>query len=276
MDISEIRKKARELREKAEGEARRGAKGEVKTSSPAPPPPPPPVSTEAGAVAEAGIESGIEAGVRGGQAETGAGVVKPALDAEKRAETAPEEEVSGPAIEPEPDAEGVPGQIGDIPEAGPPGPGGVEAEAESEEAGKVHEPHLEAVSFMLDNEEYAIDISRIKEVIRARELTDVPRAPADILGVLSLRGSTVPIMNLRARLGLTESRGGKLIIIVRDEDEVLGFLVDSVKRVVRVPVSSLEPAPSLKTRGGELIKAVGRADDESFILLQMDKVLEEL
>jgi purine-binding chemotaxis protein CheW len=137
-------------------------------------------------------------------------------------------------------------------------------------------PHLEAVTFMLDNEEYAIDISQIKEVIKSRELTDIPRAPTDIIGVLSLRGFTVPIMNLRRRIGLPEKQAGKLIIIVRDGDEVLGFLVDSVKRVVRVPESSLEPPPSIMTPGGELIKAIGRDNDESFILLHIGKVLEEL
>ncbi len=163
----------------------------------------------------------------------------------------------------------------DVSELAGEGDGDREGSAGQEEEA-VSDPHLEAVTFMLDNEEYAIDICQIKEVIKSRELTDIPRAPTDIIGVLSLRGFTVPIMNIRRRIGLPEKQAGKLIIIVRDGDEVLGFLVDSVKRVVRVPESSLEPPPSIKTPGGELIKAIGRYNDEAFILLQMDKVLEEL
>jgi purine-binding chemotaxis protein CheW len=141
---------------------------------------------------------------------------------------------------------------------------------------------LQAIAFMLDNEEYAIEIGKLKEIITKRELTDVPRAPEGIMGVLSLRGVMVPVLNLRSRFGLPPTEDGERIIIVKDEndkdkdDELLGLLVDSVRHVVRIPLSTLEPPPTLNTIDEELIKGIGRYEGGSFILLDTDRMLEKI
>jgi purine-binding chemotaxis protein CheW len=238
MDISEIRKKAKKLREKAESpEAEKTAREKASK--------PPPSS---------------ESKVEGGQRETETRVEQTPVRTEERAET-----VDTPGVEP---------GVGAQPE--PPAPPHELHEAEGAEQGlpKAEEHVLEAVTFMLDSEEYAVDIYRVQEVIKQRKLTEVPTSSTHIIGVLSLRGSTVPVMNLRGRLGLPEKQTGELIIIVKDEEDLLGFLVDSIRRVVRVPVESLEPPPPLNTIGVELISAIGRDNDEPFIILEIDKVLE--
>lgn len=136
------------------------------------------------------------------------------------------------------------------------------------------EEEIEAIIFSLDNEDYGVDIPQVKEVIKVRELTEVPKAPRDIMGVISLRGVVIPVMNLRGRFGMPIKSSGERIIIVRDGTGFLGLLVDTVKHVVRVPEKSIEPAPSINTIDGELIRGIGRHKGGMFILLDMQKMLE--
>jgi len=135
---------------------------------------------------------------------------------------------------------------------------------------------VETITFLLDKEEYALDIRLVKEIIKPRELTDVPRAPKDIMGVISLRGAVIPIMNLRGRLGMPMKEGGERIIIVRDGTSLLGLIVDNVKHVVRVPKNNIEPPPSVNNIDGEFIKGIGRYKGEMFILLELEKILESM
>lgn len=136
------------------------------------------------------------------------------------------------------------------------------------------EGEVEAIVFSLDNEDYGVDIRQVKEVIKVRDLTEVPKAPRDIMGVISLRGVVIPVMNLRGRFGMTIKSSGERIIIVRDGAGLLGLLVDTVRHVVRVPEKSIEPAPSINTIDGELIRGIGRHKGGMFILLDMQKMLE--
>lgn len=135
---------------------------------------------------------------------------------------------------------------------------------------------LEVITFRLDNEEYAIDIHQVKEVIKMREITEVPRAPQDILGVISLRGTIVSVMNLRGKIGLPLKDDGERILIVKDGAALLGLLVDSVRHVVRVPKSSIEPPPAINTMDSDVIRGIGRYKGGMFILLDMDKILERM
>lgn len=136
------------------------------------------------------------------------------------------------------------------------------------------EGEVEAIIFSLDNEDYAVDIHQVKEVIKVRELTVVPKAPRDIMGVISLRGVVIPVMNLRERLGMPMKNSGERIIIVADGTGLLGLLVDTVRNVVRVAEKSIEPPPSINTIDGELIRGVGRHKGGMFILIDMKKMLE--
>lgn len=142
-------------------------------------------------------------------------------------------------------------------------------------ANEALEAEVEVITFLLDKEEYAVDIHQVKEVIKIRELTEVPKAPKDIMGVISLRGIVIPILNLRGRLGMpVKNDGGERIIIVRDGAGLLGLLVDTVRHVIRITEKSIEPPPAVNTIDGNLLSGIGRYKGGMFILLDIQKILE--
>lgn len=139
----------------------------------------------------------------------------------------------------------------------------------SEGSGEV----LQLVSFQLGPEEYAIDILGVQEIIRVVEITRVPNAPHYVEGVLNFRGKVIPIINLRRRLGLssTEHTKDTRIVVVDVAHLLLGFIVDSVEEVLRLPEEFIEPPPSTG-RGGadEFHKGVGRVEGRLLILLDLE------
>ena len=138
----------------------------------------------------------------------------------------------------------------------------------SEGSGEV----LQLVSFQLGPEEYAIDILGVQEIIRMVEITHVPNAPHFVEGVVNLRGKVIPIINLRTRLGVSSVEPTKdtRIVVVEVGHLILGFIVDSVEEVLRLPEEFIEPPPSAG-RGGaeEFHKGVGRVEGRLLILLDL-------
>lgn len=137
------------------------------------------------------------------------------------------------------------------------------------------EHDLEMLSFRLGSEEYAVLVEDVKEVLKDRELTHVPNAPEQILGVTSLRGTILPVVDLRKRLGLPP--GGRdersRILVVTLEDEDTGIVVDRVTGVVRIAPASIRPAPETLEHGAEYLKGIARKDDRLYILLDIGKAL---
>ncbi|HOJ13131.1 MAG TPA: chemotaxis protein CheW [Deltaproteobacteria bacterium] len=141
------------------------------------------------------------------------------------------------------------------------------------------------LSFKLDNEEYALDISKVREVLDMTRITRVPQAPAFMKGVINLRGSVVPVVDLNKKFGIkdTESTVNTRIIIgevaVDGEDTVLGVLADSVHEVMEMEPENIEPAPKIGMRlNTDFIKGMGKKDDEFIMILDIDRVFsaEEL
>ena len=133
------------------------------------------------------------------------------------------------------------------------------------------------LSFVLGSEEYALDIEDISEIIKPREVTDIPRVPDFILGVISLRGIIIPILDLkkRLRLGATELTPESRIIVCQHGEKVAGLLVDSLTQAVRIPVAHIEPPPAmLSGLDRELVAGVGRHQGRMMILLQLFNVLD--
>jgi purine-binding chemotaxis protein CheW len=133
------------------------------------------------------------------------------------------------------------------------------------------------LAFHLDDEEYALDIKRISEIIKVREFTDIPRAPEFVLGIISLRGVVVPVFDLRLRLNLGSS--GLLptsrIVVCQLEDVSVGFLVDSINQVVTLVDEDLEPPPGvLSGLDREMVTAIGRYEGRMIILLNLTRVLD--
>jgi purine-binding chemotaxis protein CheW len=134
----------------------------------------------------------------------------------------------------------------------------------------------EFLTFVLGTEEYALPIGGVREVIKAPPITEVPRAPPGILGVITVRGEVVVIFDPRRKLGLPASalpEGGR-VIVVNAEHGASGIVVDSVEGVVRLPRGAIEARPhGLGGAGGEAMLAIGHHRDRIFTVLDLDTLV---
>ncbi|MGA8071966.1 MAG: chemotaxis protein CheW [Candidatus Acidiferrales bacterium] len=136
---------------------------------------------------------------------------------------------------------------------------------------------LQLVSFNVDNEEYGLEILRVQEIIRMQGLTRVPNSPAFVDGVINLRGKVIPVIGLRKRFGLAARPNDKQtrIVVTEVSGAIIGFVVDSVSEVLRIPSSTIEPAPRLGTVNQEFVAGVAKLDSRLLILLDVERVMTE-
>lgn len=132
------------------------------------------------------------------------------------------------------------------------------------------------ISFMVGKEEYGLEILTVKEVIRIREITRIPKAPVFVKGIINLRGDVIPIIDLREKFGLEiqEYTTMTRVIIVEVDGKSIGMVVDSVSQVIRIAQSEVEPPPPLI--GGisaEYLRGVGKIGEKLIIMLNIDKIL---
>ena len=135
------------------------------------------------------------------------------------------------------------------------------------------------LSFKLDEEEFALDISKVREVLDFTKVTKVPQTPEFMKGVINLRGAVVPVVDLNRKFGIkdTEKTVNTRIIIgevsIEGGDTVLGVLADSVHEVMELEPESIEPAPKIGAKlNTDFIKGMGKRDDEFVMILDIDKV----
>ncbi len=135
------------------------------------------------------------------------------------------------------------------------------------------------LSFKLEEEEFALDISKVKEVLDFTKITKVPQTPDFMKGVINLRGSVVPVVDLNKKFGIkyTQKTSDTRIIIGEvtiDGDEiVLGVLADSVHEVMDIEPENIEPAPKIGTRlNTEFLRGMGKRGEEFVMILDIDKV----
>jgi len=134
---------------------------------------------------------------------------------------------------------------------------------------------IEMLSFRLSNEEYAVLVADVREVLKIRELTRVPNAPDYILGITSLRGTVLPVIDLSTRLGLkpNERNEKARIIVIATDDEDVGLIVDRVDNVIRVPSESIKPAPEHVEQGADFLRGIVRQGDKLYIVLDLHKAV---
>ena len=135
---------------------------------------------------------------------------------------------------------------------------------------------LQLVSFKMGNEEFGVDILKVQEINRMLEVTHVPNSPPYVEGVINLRGKVIPVINLRQRLGLESKKWDKhtRIIVMELSGKTVGFVVDAVSEVLRIPKSVTEPPPAMDNEANtDYIMAVGKLEDRLLTLLDLDKVL---
>ena len=135
----------------------------------------------------------------------------------------------------------------------------------------------EYLTFLLGREEYAVAIERVREVVKAPPVTEVPRAPAHILGVVTVRGEVVAVLDPRRRIGLPgapPADGAGRIVIVDAGDGSCGLLVDAVASVVRLPPGAIEPCPQgIGGPRAEFLAGIGREGDRLFTVLDLGALL---
>jgi purine-binding chemotaxis protein CheW len=156
-----------------------------------------------------------------------------------------------------------------------PGPSGRPAPVPGDEAGAVPVPELELLAFRLGSEEYALLVEQVREVIKLWDIASVPNTPDYVLGVISLRGKVLPVIDLCKRLGLPPGArdGRSRIIVVSLDDEETGLVVDRVTGVVRLLPKDVRPAPDTISQGvgEEFLRGIARKDDKLYILLNIEK-----
>lgn len=143
-----------------------------------------------------------------------------------------------------------------------------------------HEVHQQYLTFMSGGETYAMGILHIKEIIEFGSLTEVPRMPDFIRGVINLRGAVVPVIDMGARFGrhATEITRRTCIVIlevmVGDESQDVGVIVDAVNEVLEIPASEIEPAPSFGANiRADFIEGMGKIEGKFVIILNIQQVL---
>lgn len=136
-------------------------------------------------------------------------------------------------------------------------------------------PQIEVLEFVLGDEEYGVNLEEVREIIRMKPITEIPRSPAFVKGILSLRGTMIPVIDLKMRLklGETEITPATRIIITADETRYFGVIVDRINGVVKIREDMIEPTPpTISVDVAEFIKGLGKYENKMVRLLDLHKV----
>jgi len=132
------------------------------------------------------------------------------------------------------------------------------------------------LTFTLDTEEYGIDILKVQEIKGNVATTRVPGSPPEVAGVLNLRGTVVPILDLRRKFALPEIVYDQFtaIIVVVVKDRVMGMIVDRVSEVMNIPAADIQPSPDFgNSMSSATIQGMAKVGDKLVILLDIEAVL---
>lgn len=142
--------------------------------------------------------------------------------------------------------------------------------------GNIDVEELQLVTFMLGDEEFGVDILLVKEIIRPLQITAVPNSPSYVEGVINLRGTVIPVIDLRRRFSMIskDASSQTRIIVIEFSNARIGFIVDNVSEVLRIRNDTVEPPPPVVADiDSEYISGVGKLKDRLLILLDMKKLI---
>jgi purine-binding chemotaxis protein CheW len=137
-------------------------------------------------------------------------------------------------------------------------------------------PQVQLVTFRVGGEEFGLDVFQVHEILRYTETTPVPKAPAFVEGVLDVRGSLVPVIDLRKRFEVPDAAydDDTRIVLVDFQGERLGLVVDAVTEVLRAPETSITPPPSyFKGLAAEFLRGIVRLEKRLVVLLDLERIL---
>jgi len=143
-----------------------------------------------------------------------------------------------------------------------------------------HDAQPQHLTFCVAGEEYAVGILRVREILQYTGVTRVPRMPSWVRGVINLRGSVVPVVDLAVRFGLPPSEITRSACVVITEVRldgqavVVGLLADAVSQVVELPAQDIQPPPAFGTRVRvDFLQGMGRLAERMVLLLDVDRLL---
>lgn len=132
------------------------------------------------------------------------------------------------------------------------------------------------VVFKLMEQEYAVPIQQVLEILRYKKAVKVPNAPKYVNGIINLRGKSISVINLAARFGMEDAAGeDKSIIILDLFKEQIGIVVDQVTEVMRLEGIEIKEAPSIVTQGSDFIKGICQLGDRIIMVLDLSKLLDQ-
>ncbi|WP_297444035.1 chemotaxis protein CheW [Sulfurimonas sp.] len=135
---------------------------------------------------------------------------------------------------------------------------------------------VQLVGFIIGDEEYAVPILAIQEIIKPFSWTRVPQVPNYVLGVFNLRGSVIPLIDLRLKFGLTPKKQNEdtRFIVMRHGDDVAGFVIDRLTMAIRIKKENIGAAPDTVNGDDTIIDGVGKQADKIITILKVNKLLE--
>ena len=135
------------------------------------------------------------------------------------------------------------------------------------------------LTFKLGEEMFALDVAQVREILDLTRITKVPRSPAFMSGVINVRGTVVPVVDLRLKFDMTpveRTVDTRIVVVeVADQDEVMviGALADSVHSVIDIAPDQIEPTPKVGSRfDADFIKGIGKQQDTFIIMLDIDRI----
>jgi len=137
---------------------------------------------------------------------------------------------------------------------------------------------MQLVSFRLANELYGIEITKVREIILITEITRIPQTPHYVKGLINLRSTVIPVIDLRALFGLPEGEmtDESRIMVLQASGRTIGIVVDAVSEVLRVKQDQIAPPPPTVAKlGREYLTGLVKLDKQLLILLDIDKILSD-
>lgn len=135
---------------------------------------------------------------------------------------------------------------------------------------------IQLVVFSIGREEFAVEVTQVREIMRMEEITRMPKSPHFVEGIINLRGQIIAVVELAKRLNLEagERSSDTRIIVVEAEEIKIGMIVDSVSEVLRVSADAVEPSPTLATDvSAAYLRGVVKQDNRLIIMLDLTRVL---
>lgn len=135
---------------------------------------------------------------------------------------------------------------------------------------------IQLVGFIVGNEEFAVPILSIQEIIKPIECSRVPSTPDYVLGVFNLRGNVIPLINLRKKFGLPSEKSSDetRYIVIRDKEDVAGFVIDRLTEAVRIKESDIDPTPETFNENDNIIYGIGKKSDRLLTILRIEGLLQ--